>query len=332
MKSLFTRITLTFIAIVVLGSASASFALTVSPAKLEIAGDPGTTLTGTVELYNEKTKSQTLYTSFENFESNDDTGTPRFIGADDRLATWMGAPASLTLAPDETIDVSYTITIPESAEPGGYFAALFFGTQPPADAGQVSIGGRLGVLVLLRVNGDVPESGGILDFGATDQKRFYITPPIEFTHRLSNTGGDRAVPKGDIEMRNTFGFVRDRVDANPKEGSVLPNTARKFVNTWEREGEAPEGFFNTVKSQWNQFHFGWYTARLALDWGETGQESVAKYSFFIFPWQLLLLILIVLVLLYTILKIAGRSYKASLMRELKKQTEQTEQTEKSEVE
>jgi len=310
---------LSFVFFIVAQASSAS-ALTVSPAKFEIAGDPGTTLTGTVELYNEKTTNQTIYTSFENFESNDDTGTPRFVGAEEGLATWMATKPELSLGPDERINVDYSITIPESVEPGGYFAAMFFGNQPSqAQEGQVSIGGRLGVLVLLRVNGDIPEAGGILDFESTDQGRFYTMPPIEFSYRFSNTGGDRVAPLGDIELRNTFGFVKDRVNANPKEGSILPNTARKFVNTWERVGENPEGFFTIAGSQWNQFHFGWYTARLDLAWGESDQESIAKYSFFIFPWQLLLLVLIILLLAYLILKLGGRSYKASIVREIQKQ-------------
>ncbi|MCA9352985.1 hypothetical protein KC901_02280 [Patescibacteria group bacterium] len=313
--------------LVIVGALSPVFfqsasALTASPAKLEIAGDPGTTLTGTIELYNEKLRNQTVYTSFENFESNDDTGTPRFVGADDGLATWMNAPASISLSAQERTEVTYTISIPASAEPGGYFAALFFGNQPPQPNGSViTLGGRLGVLVLLRVNGDVPESGGILDFASSDQKKFYINPPIEFTYRFSNTGGDRVVPKGAIELRNTFGFVRDSLDANPKDGSVLPNTARKFTNMWEQRGETPQGFFATARSQWHQFHFGWYTAHLRLYWGQSGQESVADYSFFIFPWQILLLSLIVLLLVWMILKFAGRAYKRSIIREIEKQQE-----------
>ena len=297
-----------------------AFALTASPAKLEITGDPGTILTGTIELYNEKSRNQTVYTSFENFESNDDTGTPRFIGADEGLATWMNAPASISLDAQERTEVTYTISIPASAEPGGHFAAIFFGNQPlQSDGSAVSIGGRLGILILLRVNGDVPESGGILDFEATDQQHFYLMPPIEFMYRFSNTGGDRAVPRGDIELHNTFGMVRDRVNANPKEGSVLPNTARKFINTWERKGEEPHGFFATARSQFRQFHFGWYTARLNVHWGQSGQESVATYSFFIFPWQVLLLGIIIIVLAWIILRFVGRMYKASLLRQLEKQ-------------
>jgi hypothetical protein len=324
MKHFCTRLIFFFVIAIFSTIAHTSFALTVSPAKIEVLGDPGATITGTVELYNEKTKNQNIYTSFENFESNDDTGTPRFIGNDDRLATWMSAPLALSLNPDERIDVTYTITIPEDAEPGGYFAAMFFGNQPPQNESQVSIGGRLGVLVLLRVSGDVPESGGILDFGATDEKRFFLTPPIKFTHRFSNTGGDRVAPLGNIELKNTFGFVRDRVDANPKKGSILPDTARKFVNTWGRKGESPEGFFDTAASQWNQFHFGWYTARLNLNWGEKGQESIAKYSFFIFPWHLLLVSFVTLLLAFFILKIVGRSYKQSLVRQIEKQYEESQ--------
>lgn len=304
-------------------------ALTVSPAKLEIAGDPGTTLAGTIELFNEQNKTQTLYTSYENFESNDDTGAPRFVGGDSGLATWIDVQDSLTLLPQERIEVPYTITIPENADAGGYFAALFFGNQPPQEeGGTVSIGGRLGVLILLRVNGDIPEAGGILDFESTDQKRFYTTPPIEFVYRFSNTGGDRVAPEGTIEMHNTFGITTESFDANPKQGSVLPGTARKFTNTWEATVEPGQGFFGNAKSQWNDFHFGWYTAHLDLMWGASDQTVNETYSFFILPWQLVLLALIVIMFVICVLKFIGRQYRASLIRQFELQQAQKEKTSK----
>lgn len=304
------------------GAPSDTFALTVSPAKFEIAGDPGSTLVGTVELYNERSVNQRVYTSFENFESNDDSGTPRFVGATEGLATWMSAQPEYTLAPNERISVNYTIVIPESAEPGGYFAAMFFGTQPPVGEGQVSIGGRLGVLMLLRVNGEITEAGGILDFGITEKKPFYTLPPLELSYRFSNDGADRVLPMGEMRMKNTFGMVRHTLDANPREGSVLPRSIRKFTNVWELEGEEPTDFFGIVRAQWNQFHFGWYTADLNLQWGETNKESAAAYSFFMFPWQLLVCLLGILLVVGGTFKLIGRSYRASLIREFKKQLEE----------
>jgi len=293
-------------------------ALTASPAKLEISGDAGTTLTGIIELYNEKETSQTLFTSYENFESSDDSGAPRFVGGGEGLATWLNANDVITLGPKERSEIPYTISIPTDAEPGGYFAALFFGTQPPAaQGGEVSIGGRLGVLMLLRVNGDVPESAGILDFASLDEKKSFNKTPVTFSYRFSNTGGDRVVPKGTIELKNTFGVVRDTIDPNPTEGSVLPGTARRFTNTWEAGYDGnPKGFIANAKAQWSDFHFGWYTAQLNLSYGQKNQSADEKYSFMMFPWQLLIVVLGFIIVLWLIIKLIARSYKASIMKQM----------------
>lgn len=64
-------------------------ALTVSPVKLELSGDPGKTITGEINLTNEESQAKIFYPSFENFEPSGETGAPHFIGAKDGLASWM---------------------------------------------------------------------------------------------------------------------------------------------------------------------------------------------------------------------------------------------------
>lgn len=301
-------------------------ALTVSPAILEIAGDPGTSLIGSIELFNETDREQTFFTSYENFEPSDDSGTPNFIGNDGGLATWITATASVTLAPQERTEVPFTIIIPSDVEAGGYFSAIFFGTQPPSpEGGVVSIGGRLGVLTLLRVNGDIPEDGGLLEYDTKDGKSFYTMPPVEFEYRFSNDGGDRVVPRGDIEIKNTFGTVRETINANLTEGSVLPDSARRFNPRWSVSENQPQGFFQTVTYQWNNFYFGFYSAELQLGWGFTNQRANDVVNFFIFPWQLLLTLILGLIIIMTILKFGGKAYKQSLIKQLQAQQEKISQ-------
>ena len=117
MKRLFTTSIFLVIAASVFFVHQAS-ALTVSPAKIEVAGDPGSVLKGTIRVYNEQEKEQTLYTSFENFEPNDDSGTPRFIGAEGGLATWFTAEPTLTVGAAEETELTYRISIPMAS--GGY--------------------------------------------------------------------------------------------------------------------------------------------------------------------------------------------------------------------
>lgn len=323
MKTLHNKLSaIIFVALSFFITLSAS-ALTVSPAKMELAGDPGSFLEGEVVVYNEKDSTQTFYTSFENFEPSGDSGRPQFVGADDGLATWMTVQESVTLSPKERIKVPFSLKIPVDADAGGYFSAMFFGTEAPnAEAGKVSIGGRLGILALLRVNGDIPEQGGLLEYGAKSGDYFYANTPIDFEYRFNNQGGDYVTPKGDIKITNTFGSLRDTIDANPQEGSVLPGSARRFDVVYG-EDMGLQGFFATAKSQLKKFRLGFYKAEINLGWGYTNQTAKESISFFMFPWQLLLLIILIATVLYFILRFAARKYKLFLINQIQNQTKES---------
>jgi hypothetical protein len=297
------------LAIILFGFSNHALALTITPARIEISGDPGQTLSGEIEIINEESSSKTFFTSFENFEPRGDSGAPYFVGAKDGLATWIKSDSNVEIAKGENKFVPYSITIPKNAEPGGYFAAIFFGTSPVGaqGGGEVSIGGRIGALVLLRVNGDIKEGGGLVGFTTSGNQRFFSSLPVSFLYRLNNTGGDRIVPVGEITFKNTIRFTADKILANKKDGSVLPNSIRRFDVVWG-ESLIPKnendtvGFFGMAERQLQNFRFGWYTAVLNLNWGNTNQTANASYNFFVFPWQLLIIIIVIMICVFVAVK------------------------------
>ena len=290
-----------------LATTGSALALTISPVKVEVTGNPGQTLQGELTLLNEQKENKTFFSTFENFEPSGETGSPKFVGAKDGLATWINTQASVDVATDETIKVPYSITIPNNAEPGGYFAAIFWGEQNPDTqaGGEVSIGGKIGVIILLRVAGDIEEVAGISDFTTADGKKFKTNLPVIFNYRFKNSGGDRVVPLGDITIKNIFGFVAATLPANSKEGSVLPDSARKFEVLWGESTNEDEvrSFFTTAKDQLKNFHVGPYKANLSLVYGATNQSATDDFWFFLFPWQLLLLATLGLLILGIVLKL-----------------------------
>lgn len=295
------------------------FALTVSPAKAEITVDPGGVYKGEIELFNEQNEVKNFFVTYENFEPKGDSGAPHFIGAEDGLATWIETVADVTLNTGERQVVPYTITIPEGTSPGGYFAAVFFGTQEPKGqgGGEVTVGGKIGVLLLLRVAGEVEEGGGLLDFSTKDNKRFFTMLPIDFEYRFNNEGGDRVAPVGEMKIKNTFRLNSGEIILNKSQGSVLPGSIRKFDARWSDEEivqnseiaqEEKLGFFSTVGKQIKDFHFGWYTAQASLTWGQTSQTASSSYGFFIIPWQLLSIVLFIILFFGFFAKIAIKKY------------------------
>lgn len=303
-------------------------AITITPPRLELAGDPGSTISGEVKVTNESTTDTTYYTQVENFEAGDETGNPQFVPTKEGLATWVNVADNIRVKANEQKVVPFTIQIPDNTEPGGYFASIFVRTTPPPanTAGEVSIGARLGSLILLHVNGDIREGVSILEFSTKDKKRFYTTLPVETYYRFQNTGADRVKPEGDIVVKNIFGLTAKVLNANRSEGSVLPRSIRRFESAWINDGggvEDPEllppaktndGFFGEAKKQAKNFAFGYYTAHLDIHYGENNQSANQKFRFFVIPWQLLIIVIVGLFILLVVAKFILRRYTNYIIR------------------
>lgn len=298
-------------------------AMTISPVRLEISGDPGATVGGFFKVINDEAEEKTLYTVFQNFEAMGETGSPSFVTAKEGLATWISAPAQITIAPGETKIVDFSVTVPADAEPGGYFSAIFLGTNPPAEnPNQLSIGARIGTLLLFRVSGDVEEGASLLEFATKDNKKWFSALPINYYYRFQNTGADRVMPKGELVIKNTFGMETKVQNANPVQGNVLPKSIRRFELWWQKNSDEaaaepqPEnlGFFASVSYQWNNFAFGRYVAHLDLKYGSTDEVVKSSFAVFVFPWQLLVTELLGLLILIFILRFVIKRYNSYVIK------------------
>ncbi len=308
------------------GASKQAHALTLTPVRIELSGDAGTVVTSEITLINDRDTEETFYSSYANFEAQGETGSPNFVNPTEGLGTWIHTDDVVVLSPGTSKIIPVTITIPTNAEPGGYFAAVFFGTNNPnpSDAGTVSIGAKTGVLVLLRVNGDVDENGGILEFGTKSGSKFFTSLPVSFYYRFQNTGGDRVKPEGDITIKHFVGFTKARVPANLVEGNVLPNQIRRFEATWQsRSGDSvPQesmNFFDNVKNQWSNFAFGYYKANIALSYGESGLVTDASVGVWVFPWQLLLTLIVLMVLIKFTWRKVTKHHRESLKNEMREE-------------
>lgn len=283
-------------------------ALTISPARAELTGDPGETVSDSFLLINEQNADQTFYTSVENFDSQGESGTPNFTAAKEGLPTWIQVTDKVTLKKGERIKVPYSVLIPKDADAGGHFAAIFLSTVPPsATEGQVSVGAKVGMLVLLKVTGSIKENGGLLTFTLKQENKVLTSLPIDFIYRFKNDGNDRVKPEGDIVIKNTFGMETAHMDANTAMGNVLPGSVRRYEVHYG-EKNAPESsapFFEQVKFQKDNFAFGIYTANLSLKFGNSGNAH-SSLTYFMFPWQLatvvFVVVLVIIILLVWMLK------------------------------
>jgi hypothetical protein len=289
-------------------SSHSAHALTISPARIEVSGDPGTTVTKEITLFNDsKTGEETYYVTYSNFEAQGETGSPLFVEPKSGLGTWMNAGESITLKSNESKKITLTINIPSDAYSGGHFAVVFFGNNPADGGGQVSVGAKTGTLILLTVTGDVLEAGGLSSFNTQNNKFFYNSLPVNLEYRWKNDGNDRVKPEGKVTIRNMFYIPVARINANSVSGNILPHSTRLFNIEWIKHKAGKNeiiptsfmgSYFNRVSYQWKNFAVGLYFANLNLVYGSQNNHSSKMAFFFVFPWQLLIIIFIVLIIVF----------------------------------
>lgn len=312
----------------VLSVSTPAHAITITPVRFEISTDAGQTVSGEMVVMNEQDEVRTLYSSYENFEARGENGTPTFVPGVEGLSTWIRTEESITLNPKESKVVPFTITVPQGAEAGGHFAAIFWSSNPN-EPGQVSIGAKIGTLVLLTVSGDITEEGKVLDFSTKDNQKKFDALPVGFTYRFQNGGNDRIKPEGLLVVKNMFGMTTKNLPANQVEGNVLPKSIRRFEVVWQSDSEGSltlsdaekiknESFGQTIKRQWKNFALGKYTAYLDITYGAKNQKTSAMYSFFVFPWQLLVTLFVVLFILIIVLKSGIRHYNKWIISQAQK--------------
>ncbi|UFX83498.1 WxL protein peptidoglycan domain-containing protein [Candidatus Absconditicoccus praedator] len=243
--------------------------ISISPLRFEFDLEPGESVDEVVRVSNNADESVTLYTSKEDFVAGDETGNPQFVdrsdlpNPDNALSRWISASQeNITLGPGETREISFSIDIPEDAEPGGHYGALFF--SPGGGDGQVSVVSRLGALMLVDVDGEVEIDGELssFDFGRALGGEFFEEDhfdsfPISFKTRFENKGNVHIQPTGRIEIIDEDGnqledigkeritspqgaFVGeelvDYIPINDAGGNVLPDSTRAFESEWQGFG------------------------------------------------------------------------------------------------
>ena len=216
-------------------------------------------------------------------------------------------PSLVTLAPKEQKNINYTIAIPQSAEPGGfYFAvtALLAGkTQVSGSLANINTGAAVDLNVaslnLITIEGPVNYSAQIAEFSIP--KALFEYGPVPFTSRIFNLSNVHIKPVLEINVKNTLGLEKPQT-IHLQMQNILPQAKRKY------ESE--------LGGKW---HFGRYSATLNGLYGD-GQMLNYTLFFWILPWKIITAIILaiaIIVLLITSIR-HQLNDKKLLEEELKK--------------
>ena len=317
---------MSFLALVLFGYTNSVYAMTVSPVRYEVQGNPGETITKEVTIINEDKADVTYYTSYANFEAQGETGSASFVEPKDDIGTWMTIDPKVNLLAGEQKTLKFSIKIPENAEPGGHFGVIFFGTSSEnnAESKQLSVSAKTGLLVMLSVSGNVKEGGGLLDFITKDNQFWYNSLPVSFVYRFKNDGGDRIKPAGFIKISNTVFIPTKKINANPVNGNILPSSTRKFTVDWINHLEVKadpsvkvnffKKFIDKSVYQFRNFAVGLYSAKLDIGYGTQNERAMKTVFFFVFPWQLLICLIIIFTIIFFISRTLIRRYNRYIIK------------------
>lgn len=303
-------------------------ALTISPPVIEADIDPGSVYEDVIKVFNETDREVAVYTSTSNFAAKDkegEEGEPRFLAPEEKsgdLADWIEIEKGpILLRSQEKRTVPFKINVPASADPGGRYAAIFFGNKPSDIEGNAVVGltGKLGSLVLLKINGDVAEDGEVFEFGLKDKKKFYEYMPEEFFFRFRNFGTVHLKPQGSLIIKDMAGRIYGEIEANKTNsgGNVLPGTTRRYDilrNKNPLEGFSGKNFWEKAMIEKDNFAFGRYEAVLDLSYGTEGKKIRSALFFWVFPWHLMLVSAIVIIVLVIALILAVKRYNRWIIK------------------
>jgi len=275
--------------------------------------DRGESITDYLKLVNvssEKTMKVKIYpvdavvSSQGVFNPLDEADPKKDIGA------WIKMSESeVSLAPQETRIIPFTLTIPEDASVGDHLGAIIAekGELTPSGQAGLSIKTRVGIRVWNTVPGEIVKNLQIsnVSWEIINKKLSPKTTTLEkirtalglnkegfITLSLKNDGNVHLMPKGNIEIRDIFGGWVATLDNISLGTSALSQTTTVPIK-WEKPSL-----------------FGRLTAKITVLYGDN-QTATAEKSFWIIPWTLIFIV-ILLAMIFVFGKLFWRLYYAKL--------------------
>jgi hypothetical protein len=308
----FFTISIFSVAQVSLAQTSNEAGLNISPAVVEPDRtlDPGTTHQFSFTVKNLNPTVQTFYISTRDIVDVIDGATPVFAdGTQEKtgmeLSAWMKLGTDqITLEPNASQQVDFTITIPSDGTPGSHFGSVFVSVDPPEiENNGAAIGYKVANIVTIRVTGDAVDDASIREFST--KRYFNSSKNIDFSTRIENKGNVLIRPIGPVEIKNMLGQKVDTIMFNSEQqGAVFPGRVRDFTFNWSGQGVG----------------FGRYEAIISPVYGENGVKKTmsSTVTFWILPMKIigpalaalavLLLITFVFVRIYIRRTLAKYSY------------------------
>ncbi len=291
----------------VLGQSTTNgFNLTTTPVVANLETKPGVSTSTKIQVKNNNSSTERIKVSLLRFTSNGQDGAPQLIepDANDEFPKWVTfSESKFDAEPNVWKEISVTISPPESAAFGYYYAVIFSRDDNTTQNKVTNLSASVAVPILLdvRAPGEVRKSD-ITSFKSS--KNMYEFLPADFTVSMKNSGNTHVAPRGNIFITKGGKSVAT-LEVNQGKGNILPKTSRDFTASWsdgspvyklqEENGKIVLKDGKQVsKLDWSNFNpsklrFGKYHAKVAMvyndGYGDVSTE--AELDFWVIPWRIL---------------------------------------------
>jgi len=234
-------------------SATLAIGVGVKPIRTELIIDPGGSATATIRVINSERIPVTVRPEITIYTKNDEEGFPiqEDLTADHpmNIRSWIEFPrGNLSLDPNSEEQITFTVNVPEDAQPGGRYASILYVSVDDATSDGVRIQVAVPSLILIKVSGEEVHSGNALSFG-THEGKIYGDQNPTFAVSFKNSGNVHERPRGSIILTDSSGkqltrvaryrhpvsgelVTADAIPLNMNGGNVLPGSSRTFTAEW----------------------------------------------------------------------------------------------------
>lgn len=269
----------------------------VGPGKQELEINPGESKTIEITVANRMGMDKEFSITVEDMKGSEDPEQTVVLLGSERgpysIRDYFSFPERVFLVPHaKKARVPVTITIPEDAEPGGYYGSVLFETTTAKtedkNVGGAAIVSRIGVLFFVTIPGKGEYNGTLETFKVASEKKFFAEGPIPFQLLFRNKGNMHVNPSGSIRITNMIGTPVETLEVEP--WFALPGSLRLREVEWNRAALA-----------------GRYTATAEIHRGYGNEVDVKTITFWVIPTKpVLLAVLAVFVLFFLVRFIATR--------------------------
>jgi hypothetical protein len=202
--------------------------ITMTPTSVSPVINPGSVYHGSFQVINQGQTGYNFIVYATPYRVNGEAYTPVFtvLPSAPDIASWLNfsIPGG-HINPSQSLNVNYTVTVPENVQPGGYYAAAFAETQYPKNAAGITLNEQVGELFYIEVAGPVVKTGKLLTWSSS----FFQKPPLTSTIRLEDNGSINFPATIHLQVKDILGHTKYSLLTTKQ---LLPQTIRRITMPW----------------------------------------------------------------------------------------------------